>query len=1074
MPGARYLSTVRTALAIGLGAMVGSAAEKGLTLSRDGKSAATIVIARNARRAAQFAAYELQWHLLAISGAELPIVTDDAPVRGTRILVGDSAATAALDLTNASFGPQEYLIRFLPETLVLLGRDKDDRGAVSYDPMPSPAAIATWPAIWDEQGTMYAVYDFLQRDCGVRWFNPTESGTVCPRAPTLTVSGKDSRRQPFFRYRYAAYPGSENYDAYTGLWPADSAGFAAWQAAAFPTLRARFPDPQQYRQAKRGWVQLFRYRMKEGGELCLGNHSLYGYYDRFWEKSADPAAAALFEAKHAEWFAQGYEGRPPQLCYSSRGLIEQVAKDACEVFSGQPPRPGAVAAGGFFCVEPMDNQQFCRCPACQALLTSAPAFDPFFSNGRHSDYFFSFVNAVAREVRRTYPDKWIVTLAYMTHAAPPERVRLEPNIAVQFCFACNRLNFDRASYEHEIDLLNQWAAQEKDRPLYLWLYYTFPLEIANNGGFHCFPGFFAHAIGTQFELFRKRGVRGMFHCGYGQEVEAYVTYRLMDDPTLNVEALLDDYFGQLYGGAAGPLKQLYLAIEQTYSDPANYPDSIASGRTEGHHHQTEDIAWGWLGTEKRMAVFATLLHQAQALARTEVEKQRVTLFERGIWDYMVAGRQRYLERVKATHGAVGPAVRVPCALGGPLAGNAGKLVRDESAVLSGWRSLQGEHSRRDVEARLLHDDRYLYVQFEEKALAHAPHADADPAAAEQWIMLVSAHRQAPYRELRIDAKGNLLCREVPSDALVAPQPCDVGAVAVSDMAGRKRWTVSLALPLARLLPGGVAPGSSLFANFARLSPGSDDEPAWVPTFGALADPTRLRELVLEKADSLPASLPTAAELHDLDQRDLVARWRLDEGRGTTARDASGQGIDGTLMNGATWENERARTALRLEDQLGQYVDLGNAPAVNLSGPLTLEAWVKYQPSDTMYPAILGKGYEQSGAYSLHLRPGLTLWFELDAPDGTRHFYNPPDLTLTPDAWNHVVATYDGATMRVYINGREDGPGKAATLALRQTREPLRLGWLGSYGHFNGSLRDVALYRRPMAPGEVFARYLAGR
>lgn len=1074
MSGVALVASLLVVLALGLGTPVVSAGEKGLMLARAGAPAATIVIARDARRAAQFGAYELQWHLRAISGAELPIVTDDAPVTGTRILVGASTATAALALADDSLGPQEYLIRFLPTTLVLLGRDKDDRGAVSYEPTPSAAAVATWPGLWDEQGTMYAVYDFLQQACGVRWFNPTEFGTVCPRAPTLTVDGKDIRRQPFFRYRHAAYPASDVYDVYTGLWPAGSPGLAAWQEAAFPTLRERFPDPQRYAAAKRGWIQLFRYRMKEGGEQCPGNHSLYGYYDRFWEKSADPAAAALFEGKHPEWFAQGYEGRPPQLCYSSRGLIEQVARDAREVFAGQPARPGAVAAGDFFCVEPMDNEQFCRCPACQALLTSASGFDPFFSNGRHSDYFFTFVNEVAKEARRTDPGKWIVTLAYMSHAAPPKRVHLEPNVVVQFCFACNRLPFDRASYEHEIDLLNQWAAQEKERPLYLWLYYTFPVEIANNGGFHCFPGFFVHAIGEQFELFRKRGIRGMFHCGYGQEVEAYVTYRLMDDPTLAVAALLDDYFGGLYGAAAGPMKQLYLAIEQTYSTPANYPASIASGRSESHHHQTEAIAWGWLGTERRLAVFASLLQQAKALAQTDVERQRLLLFERGVWDYMVAGRQRYLERVRATQGAVGAPVRVPYAIGSSFGGRAVELPRDEAAVLGGWRSDQGELSRRDIEARLLHDGRYLYLQFEERALAHAPHADADPTTEEQWVMWVSAQRQAPYRELRIGPQGKALCQEVAADAPALPVPCDLGAVVTSDVVGRKRWTVNLALPLERLLPGGVVPGGRLYLNLARRSPGSDDEPLWVPTFGALADPTRLRELVLEAPTSLPTTQPTAAELRELGQRDLVARWRLDDGRGSSARDASPQHLDGALINGASWVRERTRTVLRLDDHCGQYVDLGNAPALNLSGALTLEAWVKYETSDTMYPAILGKGYEQSGAYSLHLRPGLTLWFELDAPDGTRFFYNPPDLTLTPGAWNHVVATYDGSTMRVYVNGREDGPGKAAALTIRQTKEPLRLGWLGSYGHFNGALREVAVYRRPMAAGEVYARYLAGR
>ncbi|MBC8443476.1 hypothetical protein H8D79_01990, partial [PVC group bacterium] len=99
-------------------------AEQELILARDGKAAATIVIAETATRSAQFAAAELRHHIQKITEAELPIVSDTAAAVGTRILVGESAATRALGLWNRDFKHQEYLIRFLPGTLVLMGRDK--------------------------------------------------------------------------------------------------------------------------------------------------------------------------------------------------------------------------------------------------------------------------------------------------------------------------------------------------------------------------------------------------------------------------------------------------------------------------------------------------------------------------------------------------------------------------------------------------------------------------------------------------------------------------------------------------------------------------------------------------------------------------------------------------------------------------------------------------------------------------------------------------------------------------------------------------------------------------------------
>lgn len=1040
-----------------------AAAPKGqsLTLVRDGQPAATIVLAKEPTRVAQFAAYEMQWHLQQMSGATVPIVRDGEPTSGVKVLVGESEGTRALKLTSASFKPQEYLIRFLPGALVLMGRDKADTGAVQYTQTPTQAQFDTWPTLWDPQGTMYAIYDFLERYCGVRWLNPTEFGTDLPQRATVTVSGTEVRRAPYMKYRYACYPAAENYDHYTGLWQWGSEGRKAWEAAAYPHLQQQFAGGG-YTLAKRGWNLLFRLRHREGGEQCPGNHSLYGYYNRFWEPAK--GQEALFEAKHADWFAQGFEGKPPQMCYTSRGLIQQVAKDAREFFDSGKTYPGAQAAGNYFCVEPMDNASFCRCAACQKWLTGQDADSPYFSNGRNSDYFFNFVNEVAREVRKTHPSKWIVCLAYMTHAAHPSRVKLEPNVLVQYCFACNRLNFDRRSYEHEIKLLEEWRQKEPNRPLYLWLYYTFPREIADNGKFHCFPGFFAHAIGEQFALFQKYNYRGVFHCGYGQDVEAYVTYRLMDDPSLKLDALLDEYFGRLYGPAAKPMRQLYEVIEQTYGNPANYPDNVAQGKIEGHHHQTEEVAWGYLGTAPRMAQFGKLLEQATSLAQTPEQKQRVQLFRLGTWDYMVAGRKLYMEHAKGRYGGAAAPLRVPYVSGQPLNGDVARLDRSEALTLTRWRSRDGEPTRRDVCARVLNDGKYLYLQLEERTDPRTLKTTEDVVGGDYWEVLLAGQRQAPYYKLLLAPEGRGRATEC---SAAGERAWDPGGSVNSDRSLPGRWVVSCALPLDRLPAGG-----KLFANFARRSGVSSDQPVWVPTFGEFEDPSALRELSLDPASTIPTSLPTAAELEALRAQDLVACWPLDEGQGSIVKSAAG--LKGMLVGKPAWVKDSGRSVLRLEDARRQYVDLGSGSEVSLSGPLSLIGWVRYEASEVWYPALWGKGYEASGTYGLHLRPGNTPWFELDAPDGTRNMYNPTDLCVTPGVWTHVAATYDGAMMRIYINGREAGPGKPLVTTIRQNNEPLRIGWLGSYGFLNGCVRDFALYRRALSREEVFARYREGR
>jgi hypothetical protein len=297
----------------------------------------------------------------------------------------------------------------------------------------------------------------------------------------------------------------------------------------------------------------------------------------------------------------------------------------------------------------MDNHNFCKDAECQKWFTGRDANSPYFTNGKASDYFFQFVNEVAKVVEKKHPDKRIVCLAYMTHGAPPEKIRLEPNVIVQFCFACNRLNYDHASYNHEEDLLRQWHKEYPDRDIYLWNYDTFPVERGRLiGHFNCFPGFFAHAIGEQFALFKACECRGVFHCGYGQEVEAYLTYRLMDDPSLPVDSMLDDYFTQYYGHAAAPMRKFYDTVEHIYGDPSNYGEEVASGRPSFHHHQTEAIAWERLGTAERMEALGRLMEEANDLAKTPDEKTRVKLFELGVWSFMQEGRRQWVAKQSKT------------------------------------------------------------------------------------------------------------------------------------------------------------------------------------------------------------------------------------------------------------------------------------------------------------------------------------------------------------------------------------------------------------------------------------------
>ena len=144
----------------------------------------------------------------------------------------------------------------------------------------------------------------------------------------------------------------------------------------------------------------------------------------------------MFEGHRPNFFAKGQTGGAGwlQYCYTNPGLIQQVAQDARDFFDGKGLKGYAPAMGDFFAVVPMDSNAWCLCANCQAEIEKdKETAGPHFSNGRASGYMFGFVNNVAKELQKTHPDKYISALAYWDYAYYPERIQLEPNIAVAPC-----------------------------------------------------------------------------------------------------------------------------------------------------------------------------------------------------------------------------------------------------------------------------------------------------------------------------------------------------------------------------------------------------------------------------------------------------------------------------------------------------------------------------------------------------------------------------------------------------------------------------------------------------------------
>ena len=202
-----------------------------------------------------------------------------------------------------------------------------------------------------------------------------------------------------------------------------------------------------------------------------------------------------------------------------------MVADARKFFDGKGAPDGAQAFGRYFTVAPFDDW-FCGCPACQAQFT-LDRNNQEFTNGVASDYWFAFVNKVAREIAKTHPNKYLSTYAYSDYAYYPRKVHLEPNVSVEMCLQARHW-WAPGSKATDARVYRGWVSHEKGRPLYVRLYCCFPELLCDRPQpWHCFHGFSAHYLDQQIKMFARDGIRGVYLDGVGEQVDLYVLLKLL-------------------------------------------------------------------------------------------------------------------------------------------------------------------------------------------------------------------------------------------------------------------------------------------------------------------------------------------------------------------------------------------------------------------------------------------------------------------------------------------------------------------------------------------------------------------
>ena len=461
----------------------GLASAEPITLARDSRPVATIVLPADADPRVEAGAVDLQHYVAAICGVELPITRDGAEIEGTGLYIGMCEATTESDLPPEDLNPETYTIRVRDGDVYFTGR------------WPSPVR--------------FAVTSFIEDNLGVRWFAPGELWESVPEGTPgeLTVEVEEVVKVP------ATSPRVWSGHAWAPEWN-------QWNMRNKTVLSEVVPRRQ---------FQNFLHRVFTPDKYAEDHPEYFPLID-------------------GERWIPG-DTRYWRPCESNPDVLRLTAEYARQWFDEHPNVDS-------FSLGMDDISHICSCENCRALDPRPDSYE----NREFSDRHYKFVNAVAREVRKTHPDRYIGTLIYNIARKPPETVpKLEDNV-FGFITETSARWWDTELKEADHEVTREWRRRCK----HLSRYDYFGMGTMT-------PRYYPHTVAEQIKFDKSLGLEGMYIEVYtflpNTAPMIWATAKLQWDHTLDIDALLKEYMSRMFGDAAGTVARYFDLLERSWSTP---------------------------------------------------------------------------------------------------------------------------------------------------------------------------------------------------------------------------------------------------------------------------------------------------------------------------------------------------------------------------------------------------------------------------------------------------------------------------------------------------------------------------
>ena len=270
--------------------------------------------------------------------------------------------------------------------------------------------------------------------------------------------------------------------------------------------------------------------------------------------------------EHPEYYSLiNGKREPKQLCLSNKNVKKLCINALRDIIKSN-------SEFMIYDLSQNDNITPCQCRKCKKLKKRF---------GSESGVVIWFVNSVAKELKKDFPDKFIGTLAYQYSQKPPKSIKPEQNVAIRLSLINTCLIHDLENCPKNKSAgadVKGWCDLTKN--LYIWDY------ISSSRLYYApIPNF--EAIRKRIIFYKENGVRGVMFEGnseteYGEfsSLRNYVIAKLLWNPYSNLDLLVTDFISHYYCSASSVMREYYNMTQQRAIDTKSHLHFVMDHKNE--------------------------------------------------------------------------------------------------------------------------------------------------------------------------------------------------------------------------------------------------------------------------------------------------------------------------------------------------------------------------------------------------------------------------------------------------------------------------------------------------------------